>query len=105
LRIAAQFFDWSTDTKTFKRAMNAYNHAQFYRQLGKEPQEMVTAALRVLAKRFRTAIRGRGNHFSSFADRPRVPHYSKSSKTCRASQRLLPGSGYSNRRAAQRARK
>jgi hypothetical protein len=32
--------------------MNAYNHPGFYRQLGKEPQEVVTAALELLAKRF-----------------------------------------------------
>ena len=52
LRIAAQFFDRSTATKTFQRGMNAYNHLGFYRQLGKEPQELVTAALEILARRF-----------------------------------------------------
>jgi hypothetical protein len=35
LRIAAQFFDRSTATKTFQRGMNANNHPDFYRQLGK----------------------------------------------------------------------
>jgi hypothetical protein len=40
LRIAAQFFNRSTATKTFQRGMNAYNHAQFYRQISKEPQEV-----------------------------------------------------------------
>ena len=52
LRIAARFFDRSAATKMFQRGMNAYDHPQFYRQLGKEPQEVVTAALEVLAKRF-----------------------------------------------------
>src|ERR1700746_3816280 len=52
LRIAAQFFDRSTATKTFQRGMNANNHPDFYRQLGKEPQEVMTAALALLAKRF-----------------------------------------------------
>jgi hypothetical protein len=47
LRIAARFFDRSTDTKTFKRGMNAYKNRDFYRQLGKDPR-----ALEVLAKRF-----------------------------------------------------
>ena len=44
LRIAARFFDRSTATKTFQRGMDANNHPGFYRQLGKEPQELVTAA-------------------------------------------------------------
>jgi hypothetical protein len=52
LRIAAQFFDRSDTTKTFQRGMNANNHPGFYRQLGKEPQELITAALNLLAKRF-----------------------------------------------------
>jgi hypothetical protein len=52
LRIAAQFFDRSAATKMFQRGMNAYNHPQFYRQLGQEPRELVTAALALLAKRF-----------------------------------------------------
>jgi hypothetical protein len=52
LRIAARFFDRSEDTRAFKRGMDAFNHPDFYTQLGKEPQEVVTAALDVLAKRF-----------------------------------------------------
>jgi hypothetical protein len=35
-----------------KRGMNAYNHPQFYRQIGQEPQELITWALDLLAKRF-----------------------------------------------------
>jgi hypothetical protein len=52
LRIAARFFDRSDITKTFQRGMNAFNHPDFYTQLGKEPQELVTAALEALARRF-----------------------------------------------------
>ena len=52
LRIAARFFDRSTDTRIFKRGMDANNHPDFYAQLGKEPQELITAALDLLAKRF-----------------------------------------------------
>jgi hypothetical protein len=52
LRIAAQFFDRSNETMIFKRGMDANNHPGFYRQLGKEPQELVAAALALLQKRF-----------------------------------------------------
>jgi hypothetical protein len=38
LRIAAWFFDLSEGTIAFKRGIDAYNHAQFYRQIGKEPR-------------------------------------------------------------------
>jgi hypothetical protein len=52
LRIAARFFDRSADTKTFKRGMDAYNNPDFYRQLGKEPEQIVGNALELLARRF-----------------------------------------------------
>jgi hypothetical protein len=52
LRIAARFFDRSTDTKTFKRGMDAYNNPGFYRQLGKEPEQLIATALEALARRF-----------------------------------------------------
>jgi hypothetical protein len=52
LRIAARFFDRSIDTRTFKRGMAAYNNPDLYRQLGKEPEQIVRDALDVLAKRF-----------------------------------------------------
>jgi hypothetical protein len=51
LRIAARFFDRSDATKTFQRGMDANNHPDFCRQLGKEPQEL-TAALALLQNRF-----------------------------------------------------
>jgi hypothetical protein len=52
LRIAARFFDRSLETRTFKRGMAAYNNPGFYRQLGKDPGQIVADALTVLAKRF-----------------------------------------------------
>jgi hypothetical protein len=36
----------------FKRGIDANNHPGFYRQLGKEPQKLVAAALALLRKRF-----------------------------------------------------
>jgi hypothetical protein len=30
--------------------MDAYNHPQFYRQIGKEPQELVQRVIEMLAK-------------------------------------------------------
>jgi hypothetical protein len=52
LRIAARFFDRSLETKTFKRGMSAHNNPGFYRQLGKDPAQIVASALDVMAKRF-----------------------------------------------------
>jgi hypothetical protein len=52
LRIAARFFDRSADTKAFKRGMDAHNNLGFYRQLGKDPAQLVRSALEVLARRF-----------------------------------------------------
>jgi len=39
LRIAARFFDRSGDTQIFKRAMNAFNNPEFYRQLRQDPDK------------------------------------------------------------------
>jgi hypothetical protein len=52
LWIAARFFDRSTDTKAFKRGMDAYNNPDFYRQLGKDPEQLKAAALELLVKKF-----------------------------------------------------
>jgi hypothetical protein len=52
LRIAARFFDRSDDTKLFKRGMAAHNHPEFYRQIGKNAEQIVGNALEVLAMRF-----------------------------------------------------
>jgi hypothetical protein len=53
LRSAARFFDLSRATQVFKRAINAYNNPRFYRQLGKQPDELIAIALELLAKKFR----------------------------------------------------
>jgi hypothetical protein len=53
LRIAARFFDRSTATITFKRGIDAHNNPNFYRQLGKDPEQLMAAALELLAKKFR----------------------------------------------------
>ncbi len=42
LRIAAQFFDRTDATMTFQRGIDAFNHPDFYTQIGKEPQELVS---------------------------------------------------------------
>jgi hypothetical protein len=52
LRIAARFFDRSEATKTFKRGMGAHNNPGFYRQLGKDPDLLLSAALKLLARKF-----------------------------------------------------
>jgi hypothetical protein len=49
---AARFFDRSEATKTFKRGMGAHNNPQFYRQLGKDPDLLLSAALELLARKF-----------------------------------------------------
>jgi hypothetical protein len=53
LRIAARFFDRSPDTKSFKRGMDAHNHPDFYRQIGKDPEQILAQALENLTKRFK----------------------------------------------------
>jgi hypothetical protein len=52
LRIAARFFDRSTATITFKRGIDAFNNPNFYRQLGKDPEQLIANALELLAKKF-----------------------------------------------------
>jgi hypothetical protein len=52
LRIAARFFDRSEATKTFKLGMDAHNNPGFYRQLGKDPDLLLSAALELLARKF-----------------------------------------------------
>ena len=52
LRIAARFFDRSVDTQIFKRGMDAHNHPHFYRQLRQDPDQIIAAALQLLARKF-----------------------------------------------------
>jgi hypothetical protein len=46
------FFERPIDTKVFKRGIAAHNNPGFYRQLGKQPDEIVSNALKLLAQRF-----------------------------------------------------
>jgi hypothetical protein len=55
LRLASRFHDRSSDTATFKRGFVAYRHPGFYRQLGKDPDQLVTAAVALLRGRFGSA--------------------------------------------------
>ena len=48
LRIAGRFFDRSADTQAFKRGMGAFNNPDFYGQIGKDPDQIVRDALKVL---------------------------------------------------------
>jgi len=52
LRIAAQFFDSSAATQIFKRGMDAHNHPDFYRQLRQDPDQIIAAAVQLLARKF-----------------------------------------------------
>jgi hypothetical protein len=52
LRIASRFHDRSTETMMFKRGFDAHQHPDFYRQIGKEPAELISKAVRRLRARF-----------------------------------------------------
>lgn len=53
LRIASRFFDRGADTDVFKRGWGAHTNPSFYRQIGRDPEELVTQALQRLAVRFK----------------------------------------------------
>ena len=52
LRIASRFHDRSNDTLMFKRGFDAYQNPDFYRQLGRDPDKLVDAAIKRLQARF-----------------------------------------------------
>jgi hypothetical protein len=52
LRLASRFHDRSPDTVVFKRGFDAYRYPDFYLQLGKDPDELVAAAVALLCRRF-----------------------------------------------------
>ena len=52
LRIASRFFDRGADADVFKRGWGAHTNPSFYRQIGRDPEALVTAALQRLAARF-----------------------------------------------------
>jgi hypothetical protein len=41
LRVTSRFHDRSEDTLSFKRGFDAYQNPDFYRQLGKSPDELM----------------------------------------------------------------
>lgn len=55
LRIASRFFDRSEDTKTFQRGWDAHKNPDFFRQIGKDPDALVSAALDALERKFKLA--------------------------------------------------
>jgi hypothetical protein len=52
LRIASRFFDRSPETKAFQRGWDAHSNPRFYQQIGKNPAQLVEAALTALAAKF-----------------------------------------------------
>ena len=52
LRIAAHFHDRSSNTLTYKRGLDAHNNPAFYRQIGKDPEQLTTAAIALLETNF-----------------------------------------------------
>jgi len=53
LRIASRFHDRSAEPLAFQRGWNAHQNADFYRQLGKNPEEIICTALAALAGKFK----------------------------------------------------
>ena len=68
LRIAARFFDRSEDTQIFKRGMDAHNHPDFYRQLGRDPNQLTAMALQLLAVKFRLGEAGQDTDTNRLVD-------------------------------------
>jgi hypothetical protein len=52
LHIVARFFDRSSATRSFKRGLDAYNHPDFYHQLGQQRDEITASAVTALVERF-----------------------------------------------------
>jgi len=53
LRIAARFGDRSAETLAFKRGWDAYQRPGFYRQIKRDPDAILAAALAALARKFK----------------------------------------------------
>lgn len=52
LRIASRFGDQSGDTKAMKRGWDAHQNPDFYRQVGKNPDELVEKAFAIIERKF-----------------------------------------------------
>ena len=56
LAVAARFFDRSEETRLFQQAHGALLNESFYRQIGKDPQEIADRAFAALARKFKLPI-------------------------------------------------
>ena len=92
-RIAARFFDRSGDTQIFKRGMDAHNHPDFYRQIGRDPNQLTAMALQLLAVKFRLgeADQVRIRTGSSTQDKGRRPGGRERQAVAARSSALIPG--------------
>lgn len=52
LKIGAKFFDDSVETKQFQRAQAAATRPEFYRQLGRDPEQERARAIEMLRQKF-----------------------------------------------------
>lgn len=52
ISIASKFFDKSEDTKIFKTAQSAILNPSFYKQIGKNPEDLVALAVAKIKERF-----------------------------------------------------
>jgi hypothetical protein len=52
ISIASKFFDKSEETKIFKSAQSAMLSPDFYRQIGKDPDEMISLAVVKIKEKF-----------------------------------------------------
>lgn len=58
LRIASRFTDQSGDTKAMQRGWDAHSNPDFYRQINKNPDELVEKAFAVIERKFITPKAG-----------------------------------------------
>lgn len=56
ISIASKFFDRSEETKIFKTAQSAIISPDFYKQIGKNPDELVALAVVKIKEKFCQAI-------------------------------------------------
>ena len=52
ISLASKFFDRSDETQLYKQAQAAIGNPGFYRQIGKDPEAIVDAAVAALSQRF-----------------------------------------------------
>jgi hypothetical protein len=52
ISIASKFFDKSSDTKLYKQAQSALQSPAFYKQIGKNPEDILNKAIESLKIKF-----------------------------------------------------